>query len=191
MQNIVFIHGANMSKLSFNYIGQKLNQHNAVFPEYHTQNGLENNIQEACDFIKESLGNKSFTVIGHSMGGMVGLGVARKMPKCKKLITMSTPFGGSKLANFMSMVMPYHQMFRDIRTSDPHLQNLIDEPTPVPSLCLVSTVGNSPFNMRENDGVVSIESQKELKGAQIIELPVNHYEILMFDSAICEIRKFL
>jgi pimeloyl-ACP methyl ester carboxylesterase len=191
MQNIVFLHGSNMTGTSFNYIREHLPRHNLYLPEYSTSTGLEKNIDQVIEKIDEEMGKKSFTVIGHSMGGLIALGVARRMEKCTKMISMSTPFGGSKLANLLSLAMPFHQMFRDIRTTDSFLNELMEDPAPVPATCLISTQGNSPFNFRENDGVVAIDSQKELKGAQIIELLLNHYEILLSNLTIKEIKKAL
>lgn len=191
MRNVIFIHGANMTGTSFNYLLSQISVDCWFCPEYCAQDGLEKNIDLLSQQVDSVIEQEEFAIVAHSLGGLIGLGIAHQMKNCTSLITMSTPWGGSILANTLSWIMPHNRLLADISTISTFRRRLISDVPPVPTLCLVSTMGNSPFNYRENDGVVSIASQEELPGALIKHLPLNHCEILLSDITVSEIQKFL
>lgn len=180
-----------MTGTSFNYIYSQIVMENYFCPEYSAELGLEKNIGIVAEKIHSQTQGQEFVIIGHSLGGLIGLGIIHELKNCTKLITMSTPWGGSMLANVLSITMPYSRLMADINTHNRFRRELISQPLPIPTMCLVSTAGNSPFNFRENDGVVSIESQEELAGATFVHLPVNHYEILLDHRTVTAIEDFL
>jgi hypothetical protein len=49
---------------------------------------------------------------------------------------------------------------------------------------IVSTVGQSPWIRDDNDGVVTLESMRYRKDFEQIEVPLNHYEIVISDTVV-------
>jgi hypothetical protein len=48
----------------------------------------------------------------------------------------------------------------------------------------VTTRGASPWIQEPNDGVVTIESQQYRQDFELVELPLNHYEVVISNSVV-------
>jgi len=175
---IVFIHGANSTSKSFNYIRSQLPEHTAIMVEYSTEMPLAFNIDE----IRKSLPDDDFHIIAHSLGGIIAITLANILPNVKKVITMSSPFGGSGTADLLKWVFPQNQMFKDINSSSSIITRLVKPTADV--LSIVSTSGGIPIIPTKNDGVVSVSSQKAIPNLNYIEVDTNHFEILLDNHVI-------
>jgi predicted alpha/beta hydrolase family esterase len=93
--NLVYIHGANATSESFNYIKSKLGK--GIDINYDSRNGFENNLMDMQTSLKE---HTDLVFIAHSLGGIYSLHLANSMPGAVKgAVTLSTPYGGAEVAD--------------------------------------------------------------------------------------------
>jgi pimeloyl-ACP methyl ester carboxylesterase len=183
-----YIHGANSSPLSFQWIKEKLPKHRVRDIEYSTETPLSEVIAHLVnETTKEA---KPINIVSHSLGGVIAVAVAKAAHKVNRIVTMSAPFGGSKIAERLRWWYPC-RLFEDIRTSSPTVKALLASPVTIPVLSFVSTGGGVGMMREPNDGVVTVESQLRLSGPRYIQLPLNHFEILLAPETVNPITEFL
>ena len=106
---IAFIHGANQSSNSWNYIRERLNHSNEILIDYSSTQPFYNNLNHMV----EKIGNNPVFVVGHSLGGIYALHLLKH---CNVIggVSISTPFRGSSAADWAKYLVPQYQIFRDI-----------------------------------------------------------------------------
>lgn len=135
--------------------------------------------------------HKPVTLIGHSLGGLIALNLAHRVPgHVHKIITIASPLGGVGVATVLRWLIP-HPLLADIHPSSPLVSQIRHRPPPVPTLSLVATAGKSPLLAEPNDGVVTISSQTCLDGPIYVHVPVNHFEILLAKDTVDCITDFV
>jgi predicted alpha/beta hydrolase family esterase len=174
---IVYIHGANATGSSFNFIRQHLNQTNELVVEYDSRRGFMNNLESISAQINEC---NDIYFIAHSLGGIYAVHLANKFTdKVIGATTLSTPYNGAESAEYIKHILPHHRLFKDISpTSEPIVASKKMHLTH-PWTNLVSTGGSSPLLIYPNDGVVTINSMRYRRDMKLIDVPVNHYEIVL------------
>lgn len=178
----VFIHGANQTRKSWNYILSKLEPTSYTLLEYNTNIKFTDNLEELHVNIRH-LENIFF--VGHSLGGIYALHLYDRMSNVTLGgVTISTPYGGSKTADYVKYMVPSYSLFKEIgpKSLPITLLNLID--IKVPWRQIVTTSGSVPWHGKDNDGVVTVESMMARNDVKYTQLPVNHYEILATDETI-------
>ena len=190
MPDILYLHGANMSDVGFTYIKSVLGKHKHISPEYSIHTPLKDNIKSFIEMAHETF-TKPVTIIGHSLGGIIAVELYRSGLPIKKIVTLSTPFGGSESADKLRWFYPSYQLFNDIRTNSGVIKGLQDFHVDVPMLSFVTTDGHSPLIDGDNDGVVTVESQRILSGPDYQEVSLNHFEILLSEQVAKRIRAFV
>jgi hypothetical protein len=81
---------------------------------------------------------------------------------------------------------------RDIGPNSEPMQNINQIDIKWPWTNVVTIKGASPFIVEPNDGVVTIDSMKHLEdNMEIVEVLINHYEIVMSVQTIDIIKKRL
>jgi pimeloyl-ACP methyl ester carboxylesterase len=181
-----FIHGAGSSPLSFNWLKARLHAPEVVDIAYDNQTPLIDTIRAVRTAVKKE--EIPPFIIGHSLGGVIAASVAQRAPVAK-IVTMATPFGGSFAATIMRWFMPT-QLMRDISQQSPVLKSLQDNPPTVPMLSFV-TDSNLTIMGERTDGVVTVNSQTALKGPTYVNIPVNHFEVLLAPEVVEQINVFL
>jgi hypothetical protein len=174
---VVYIHGANASSESFNYIRDQLDIEDEVLLEYDSVNGFDNNLA----LMKSTLVNHDNVLfVCHSLGGIYAVHLADYL-KSKVLgaITISTPYGGSKAADYAKFFLPFSRLLHDIGPRSKPIKESQQIKIQCPWLNIVTTRGNCPWLTEANDGVVTIESMRHRKDMELIELPLNHYEVVI------------
>ena len=126
----------------------------------------------------------------HSLGGIYALHLANEFPeKIKSAITLSTPYGGAEVADYAKYFLPFSRLLRDIGPSSWPMTTAKDIKVKHPWVNIVTTAGRSPWMTVPNDGVVTISSMKKhSEDMDIIEVDVNHYEVLV-STKVAEIIK--
>jgi len=111
--NLVYIHGANATSESFNYIKSKLGT--GLDINYDSRNGFENNLKD----MQSTLQNyRNLVFVAHSLGGIYALHLANTMPEVVKgAVTLSTPYGGAEVADYAQYFLPFSRLMRDIGPS--------------------------------------------------------------------------
>ena len=172
--NVVWLHGANQTSLSFEYIRSKLNFPNEILINYSSMNRFQDNIEMIVDQIQ---GKGPHFVIGHSMGGLYALHLTYYV-RVVGGVSISTPFRGSSTADWAKYIVPSYPLFKDIgRKSDP-IKRANEIKLDLPWTQIVSTQGSVPYHNGPNDGVVTLASMKHRTDMKLIEVPHTHYEVL-------------
>lgn len=185
--NLVYIHGASATSESFNYIRSKLGT--GIDIDYDSRNGFENNLAA----MKLSLMNtKDIFFVAHSLGGIYALHLANHMPQqVLGAVTLSTPYGGAEVADYVQYFLPFSRLMRDIGPSSWSMRQAEKIKIQHPWTNVVTVKGQSPFMLAPNDGVVTIASQKHHPDMELVEVELNHYEVVLSDAVIDIIKKRL
>jgi len=178
--NLVYIHGANATSESFNYIKSKLGT--GLDINYDSRNGFENNLAA----MKISLmSTKDICFIAHSLGGIYALHLANSMPEViKGAVTLSTPYGGAEVADYAQYFLPFSRLMRDIGPSSWVMKQASRIKIQHPWTNIVTIKGQSPFMHEPNDGVVTIASQRHHADMELVEVDCNHYEVVLSDQVV-------
>lgn len=182
---IVLIHGANASNVSWNWIGSNLE--NAKRLSWGMMTHPEKNLQAMEAELPEKC-----VVVGHSMGGLYAWHLANRNPdRVVAGISIATPWGGSIQAGFWKMFnfnIPWLQM---LSRMEPWTAETRMIETPVPWTNVVTIHGFDLFGVGDNDGVVTVESQRELHGpAKEIVLDYGHNEVLQSPELLEIIKSY-
>ena len=173
---VIWIHGANQSSNSFNYLSEKCNFENEVFVKYDSSNSFYENLDLIYDQVSTT--EQSF-LIGHSLGGVYALHLLKKL-NVVGAVSISTPFNGSRTADWAKFVVPKYQLFRDVgRRSDPITSgHKIDIRCPWTQI--VTTSGGVPYHEGPNDGVCTTASMEHrLSDMEIVRVPTTHFEVMV------------
>ena len=177
---IVYIHGANATSESFNYIRNKLGS--GIDINYDSRNGFENNLKDMQATLD---GQTDLVFVAHSLGGIYSLHLANAMPEAVKgAITLSTPYGGAAVADYAKFFLPFSRLLRDIGPSSWAMKQADKIKIQHPWTNIVTVKGQSPFMHEPNDGVVTIASQTHHADMELIEVDFNHYEVVLSDLVI-------
>jgi pimeloyl-ACP methyl ester carboxylesterase len=177
---IVYIHGANATSESFNYIRSKLGS--GIDVNYDSRNGFENNLKDMQDSLD---GQTDLVFVAHSLGGIYSLHLANSMPEdVLGAITLSTPYGGAAVADYAKYFLPFSRLMRDIGPSSWAMKQADKIKIQHPWTNIVTVKGQSPFMHEPNDGVVTIASQRHHADMELIEVDFNHYEVVLSDVVV-------
>lgn len=182
---IVYIHGASATAESFNHIRQFVRDHIEepdIALEYKSSDGFEHNLTQMKGKLDDS---ERLFFISHSLGGIYSLYLSNHYRDTTiGGVSLSTPYGGSKEADFARYFLPFNQLMRDIGTMSQPMRDSRELPVPKNWTQIVSTVGQSPWITEPNDGVVTLRSMKYRTDMEIIELPLNHYEVVLSNQVV-------
>lgn len=190
-KNIIFIHGASSSPISFNYIKQNLPEHNGLDFAYDSNEDIEDIVARLVQTFRVC--DKEIFIIAHSLGGVIATAASYDLAKDYnlKLVTISSPFGGSKAATYLKFLFPGYGLFGNVSTTNPVILGIQNEGAKWPTLNVISTSGDSPLLKEANDGVITVSSQLSLKGCYQRLHRINHFEALLSDSIIKDIKEFI
>lgn len=205
----VYLHGANSTGISFNYIMQNLPEHRKIVIEYSCDSSLKKICESVEDAVIASVDiNKPFTIIGHSLGGIIGAYVFARLHKNEqikpvieqcKLVTLASPFGGSKAATFIRWFFPGDILYRDIAHNGHGVMSAIRKSVLLRNLGaqgrILPMVAHSEhpiFNKLEpGDSVVTVRSQKSMPEWKYEAFQYNHFEILQAPDVADRIKEFV
>lgn len=184
---IIYLHGLNATSRTFSFLRSQLPNHEAHVIEYSSHGSIENSIQSIVELLPDEA-----IIVGHSLGGVIGhLIASRKLINVSKLITISSPFGGSEQASMLKWFYPSHAVLNDIAPKSKIMREVALSSIKCPFLSLVSMSGSLPLIKSENDGVVTIESQMAVKATSRKKINANHFEIMQDDKTIKHVSSFI
>ena len=132
MTRILYIHGANASPLSFNYIKSKLPKHYAFDVTYDAHDPLDDLIELAENHLVEPS-----HIIAHSLGGIIAVALSQRVSdKVLSVSTLATPFGGSEAATTASILLPFNTFLKNINVRNPTLREIIHTGPKVPTMVI-------------------------------------------------------
>lgn len=194
---IWFIHGANATPLSFTYIQSSLRLIEGVekMKFVNVKYDCQDPISATTEIIADSLpSNTPIYIIGHSLGGVLAVAVSQRVKHfalnkdIKAVITLASPLGGCEGADYLQWMFPHYHLFKNISTKNRVITDLRAVGAVVPTLAFVTTSGNNPIYPEANDGVVTVNSQRSLRSSKKIEVPFNHFEVLMSNDVADHIK---
>jgi pimeloyl-ACP methyl ester carboxylesterase len=185
LPRLAFIHGLNSSYRSFAFLVHQLELSRPILINYNSHGRVENSINDILKFLPK---NEELILIGHSLGGLIAaLITTRKLVNVSRLVTISAPIAGSKIAGYARWIASIPSL-NDIAPNAPVIRELISSEITVPTLSIVSAGGGLPG--APNDGIISVASQKAIRNAKHLEIKANHFEIMMHEQMHEAIRHF-
>lgn len=186
-KTIVWIPGLNSSNRSFNYIIACLPAHNAIKVDYDSHQPLQKSITQV---LKQIPSDGEISIVGHSLGGVIGTLLSAD-DRVQELVTISSPLGGSKAANFVRWLPGHPEVLHDITPRSPYIQHILMTPLSVPTLSIISTAGHLNTTSEPNDSVVTVASQIALPFGKKTRVQASHFEILLADETVKLIKKHI
>ena len=123
--------------------------------------------------------------VSHSLGGIYALHLANHYQATTiGGVSLSTPYGGSKQADFARYFLPFNRLMKDIGPMSRPMADVKKLPAPPHWTQVVTTRGASPWIHEPNDGVVTIESMRYRSDFDLVELPLNHYEVVISNAVV-------
>ncbi len=199
-REIWFVHGANASPASFTHLKSSFEKdpsfNGCLLKDvtYDCQENLPAVIKVMADSAPK---DRDLFIVGHSLGGVLAVATSQRIQhyslpvKVKALVTLGAPFGGIESADYLRWLYPHYHLFSSVATQNKMILDLKATGAVVPTLSLVSTSGNNPLFPNSNDGVVTVNSQRSLPNADYIEMPYNHFEILLGPEPIDHCKRFI
>jgi pimeloyl-ACP methyl ester carboxylesterase len=182
---LVYIHGANATSESFNYIKSKLGT--GIDLNYDSRSGFENNLKGMLSTLD---GHDNLVFIAHSLGGIYSLHLANAIPnQVLGAVTLSTPYGGAEVADYAQYFLPFSRLMRDIGPSSWAMRQANRIKIQHPWCNVVTVKGQSPFMVEPNDGVVTISSMRHHADMELVEVDYNHYEVVLSDKIVGIIKE--
>lgn len=182
---IVYIHGASATAESFSYIRQFVRDHFEepdIVLEYKSDQGFENNLNAMKGQLDDA---ERLFFVSHSLGGIYSLHLANYYQETTRGgVSLSTPYGGSEQADFARYFLPFSRLMKDIGTMSRPMVQARSLPAPPRWTQVVTTVGQSPWIKDDNDGVVTLRSMRYRKDFELVELPLNHYEVVLSSRVV-------
>lgn len=182
MTRIVYIHGANATGESFNYIRQQ-KPHADLVMEYNSACGFVNNLKDMKNILRNE---RQVFFVAHSLGGIYAMHLAQHMSnRVTGAVTISTPYGGSEVADIARWFLPFSRLMRDIGPNDYPMRQTNQMILHCAWTNIVTTSGSCPFISEPNDGVVTHRSMRHHSAKMtLVDVSLNHYEILLSNRTV-------
>ena len=182
---IVYVHGASATAESFTHIRQYVRDHFEepdIVLEYKSSNGFDNNLKSMMGQLDDA---ERLFFVSHSLGGIYSLYLANHYSdRTVGGVSLSTPYGGSAEADFARYFLPFNRLMKDIGTMSRPMIESRSLPAPPRWTQIVTTAGQSPWITEPNDGVVTLKSMRYRQDFDIVEIPLNHYEVVLSNQVV-------
>jgi hypothetical protein len=187
---IIYIHGATASQRSFAYLQSSICAEDPIYLDYEKDSRADENLQKMYGTLDWEDG--PFTIIAHSLGGIYAVYLQNEFKHTvHNVISLATPFDGSEIAIWGVYLNPGYQLFKDIRPNS----KFIRESKEIPITCkwtqVVTTVGDVPWLVGQNDGIVTRRSMTCRTDVEYTEIDRNHYEIVQSTRVVDKIQEIL
>lgn len=191
-RNILYIHGAYATAASLRHMVGRFPAHRAVFADYDCRTtSVDVVVHRLKATAAKGFSGEAYSIVAHSLGGVVGMRLAASGEPVERMFTMSTPFGGCPAAAFFTLVFALAPVFADINPYGPTIRSILESEIRVPIRSIVSTAGGTPLIAEDNDGVVTVASQTRLVGPDYHAVAVNHHAVVQSGPVIDLAREFL
>lgn len=178
-----YIHGANNTDVSFNWLIAGLPDHDARTITY----SIDKPIWEEVERLAMTMNGSNGYIVGHSLGGLIAVAISHII-QTKGVVTLASPFGGSEMAGILSWITP-SELFKSVSPKGSFIQSM-KSPLRTEVLSLVAR-SRSRLYRRPNDGMVTMDSQMAITGPKYIVLNTTHSEILLSRDTIHHIKEFI
>ena len=184
-RKIFAIHGAFSTPTIFNYMKSKIRNHEWQMFDYSDD---INDFVQMCENAVAAV-QESCHVIGHSMGGLIALYLAGHW-NVKSITTIASPLDGLDVS-MVQQYMSRSSFIRELSHSSRFIRSLHEQSYPMPVQHIITTRGFNPYMFDENDGVVSLKSQRGWAAGTVHEIAANHAEIMQHDACVKLVKSFI
>lgn len=183
---VVYIHGASATSESFTHIREHIGGNDIVI-NYNSHDGFDSNLTMMDKQLQKC---RDMFFVSHSLGGIYSLHLANHFYK-KTLggVSLSTPYGGSREADFARYFLPFNRLMKDVGVLSDPISKVKQLKLPAVWTNVVTTSGNSPWIHEPNDGVVTVNSMQFRSDMELVELPLNHYEVVLSNQTVDIIKE--
>lgn len=206
---ILFVHGANGTPIGFGPIEKKLDRTKYQPWFYYYPSGFRiDAIADVLNILVESLEKdyrfRKMVVAAHSMGGLVSRAfiiknaIEDKHTYIKKLITISTPWGGVNTAKMGVEKSPVvHPNWYDVSPESNFIKHIYKYSLPdeIDFYLMFGVRGDCSLMMANNDGTIEIRSEIDYRAQadaiQVFPYDEDHDSILTSDRVIDQFHKLL
>jgi len=182
---IFAIHGAFSTPTIFNYAKSKIKDCDWQTFDYSAD---INNFEAVCEHAVDTI-TEPCHVIGHSMGGMIALYLAGHH-QVRSITTIASPLDGLDVG-MAQIYLSRSSFIRELQHGSKFIRNLHEQSYPMPVQHIITTKGFNPYMFDENDGVVSLKSQRGWASGEVYEIAANHAEIMQHDDCMKLIKTFI
>jgi len=182
---ILAIHGAFSTPTIFNYARHKIKSHDWQLFDYSQD---INDFQQVCHRAIEAI-REPCHVIGHSMGGMIALYLAGHH-QVQSITTIASPLDGLDVS-MAQQYMSRSSFIRELKKNGQFVMDLHYQAYPMPVQHIITTRGFNPYMFEDNDGVVSLTSQRGWSAGTVHEIAANHAEIMQHNDCIKQLKQFI
>lgn len=183
MKSIYAIHGAFSSPAIFNYLIDQFGpQYTWQFLDYH------NETLGILDVIKNAKLVEPAHVVGHSMGGLIALGLINN-EYVTSVTTIACPLGGIEISP-MQKWYSRTSFVNDISSTGDFIKTIKNSVITKPVQHLISTCGFNPWMYEPNDGVIPIKSQRAYSLGSTHDISANHVEIMLCKDTVKLLQQF-
>lgn len=203
--HVLLIHGAWSTSTGFNYIHSFLRNTPGIgritLMNYDARYSTMDEIVAHGEKILNDLNEKTI-IIGHSLGGIIALALA-KHKTVASVLTLAAPIGGIEVNKWFRRIFDFFSATRApvlsdiVKDSDfmkklHHTLNSSDS-RKTALIMLIAGEGYNPSIMEPSDGVLTIRSQEDCipYWADKRILKTNHSEILQFPDTINAIKELV
>ena len=179
--SVIWIHGANQSGQSFQYLRSLTRFKNELVVEYDTSHSFKYNVEMLANEIIKV--RSPYFIIGHSLGGLYAIHLTKHLDVAGA-VSISTPFAGSWTADWARFFVPTYQLFKDVGRRSIPIKESQEIKLKVDWTQIISTKGNVPYHGGQNDGVCTIKSMRSRKDMELIEVPHTHFEVMCSDLVV-------
>lgn len=178
LPSIVLIHGANATNLTFAYLRTQLPDYHYINIDYSSHYKFYDNLETMRQELDDA---GPVYLVGHSLGGIYALHLSQHINVLGGT-TISSPFLGSKTADWAKYMSPHHQVFRDVGVKSKPITEATSFKLPGDWQNIVSTAGHVPWHGSDNDGVLTVNSMSGRDDMAHNYIDSNHYEIVNNDT---------
>lgn len=201
-ETVVLVHGLWMHGLAFALQRRRLRRRGFVvhaFSYRSVRRGFADNIQALARFV-DGLGAPAVHLVGHSLGGLIILGLLsqqgqQRAPRPGRVVLLGSPCAGSHAATLVSRLPALSMLLGRamkewLRLPPPNLPRGVE--IGIISGSLGFGVGRVlPGMPRPNDGVVAVSETRLTDAADSITLPVGHSQMLVSAACANQVVAFL
>jgi pimeloyl-ACP methyl ester carboxylesterase len=188
---ILFVHGLNCTGKIFTHLRSQLPEHQAIVAHYDTSQPIEKSLEQVRAEVETT---DPLWIVGHSLGGIIGYLLALRNDsefKINGLASISTPFGGSSTASILRWFFSRMDVLRDISPSSRIIEEVTTKKIKQPFISIISVDGTLPFISGDNDGIVTIESQRASLARRKVEVVANHFEVMQDCKTAATVKDFI
>jgi len=178
---LVFIHGATASNRSFAYIDSQL-QRESIYLNYDRGRSAGYNLECMKERLTETTSDLYY--VTHSLGGIYAIYLQDSVPNSVAAVSLATPFNGSEIATWSRLFVPHYALFKDITPDSSFISESKCINIRIPWTQFVTTVGDVPWLVGDNDGIVTRKSMMCRDDVDYIEVDRNHYEIVQSQRVV-------